>query len=117
MPTLSGTVLDISAAPVSRVVRVFRKDSGLFVGEVISNALTGAWSITTQDTREHFAIVHDGTPNADWQKSAVAMPMDGADHSTAFVDFFGNKVTIMGSISAICLMLSLAIFSCRYRRM
>lgn len=98
MPTLSGTVLDISAAPVSRVVRVFRKDSGLFVGEVISNASTGAWSITTQDTREHFAIVHDGTPNADWQKSAIAIPLNGADNSTTFIDLFGNKVTPSGAV-------------------
>lgn len=92
MPTLSGTVKDSVGANVARLVRVYTRDSGGFVGETISNASTGAWSITTSSTREHFAIVHDGTA-VDKSQTKLAIRMTGANNSTSFVDSKGNTIT------------------------
>lgn len=62
MPSLSGNVKDLYGNNVSRLVRVFHRQSGFLVGQAISNASTGAWSVTCNNTEKHYAIVFDGDP-------------------------------------------------------
>lgn len=95
MPTLSGTVKDSTGAFAEKLVRVYRRGSGAFVGQVLSNATTGAWSITTANTDEHFAIVHDMTGNPLWDKVVLAMRMD----STGLTDDKGNTITLGGNLA------------------
>lgn len=44
--TISGTVLDATSAPVARTVRVYERATGTLLGETISSASTGAYSLT-----------------------------------------------------------------------
>jgi hypothetical protein len=93
MAALSGTVKDSNNANAARLVRVYRRDSGSHVGTVVSDGTTGAWSVTTADTTEHFAIVHDGTVD-DANVLAVSLLLhgDGANNSTVFTDISKGKV-------------------------
>lgn len=65
--SVSGTTKDVSGAFVSRLVRVYRQDTGAFVGEQLSNGTTGAYKITAANTgatvTKHFAIMHDDDAN------------------------------------------------------
>lgn len=100
MPTLSGTVKDSTGAFASRLVRVYRRDNGQLVGQTLSNGTTGAWSITTLDTSEHFALMHDGTPvTADSSFSNVVLlsHFEGANGATTIVDEKGNRLAANGN--------------------
>lgn len=59
--TVSGTVLDEYGTPLERRVRLYDRSSGGLVGSTVSNASTGAWSISATANTEHFAVCHDGT--------------------------------------------------------
>lgn len=65
--SVSGTTKDSSGNFASRLVRVYRQDTGAFVGEQLSNGTTGAWKITAANTgstvTKHFAIMHDDDAN------------------------------------------------------
>lgn len=65
--SVSGTTKDSSGAFASRLVRVYRQDTGAFAGEQLSNATTGAWKITAANTgstvTKHFAVMHDDDAN------------------------------------------------------
>lgn len=54
MATVSGTIIDANAQPVVRTVRAYRRDTGAFLGEGISNVATGQYSI---------AVAHNGEVN------------------------------------------------------
>ena len=87
MATLSGTVKDSNGAFAARVVRVYRRDSGAYVGMAVSDGTTGAWSITTADTTEHFAIVHDGTADdVNFGSVVLLLHGDGTNNSTTITD-------------------------------
>jgi len=64
---VSGTTKDSSGSFASRLVRVYRQDTGAFVGEQLSNGTTGAWAITAANTgstvTKHFAVMHDDDAN------------------------------------------------------
>ena len=101
MATVSGIVKDSSGNFAARMVRAYRKFDGAFAGEVVSNATTGAFSITTLDSTEHYVVEHDGVvtvgdPN--WLKVALALHMDGANNSTVFTDEKGHTVTRTGTV-------------------
>lgn len=97
MPTLSGTVKDAGGAFVAKLVRVYRRDSGAYVGAVVSNQTTGAWSISTADTSEHMAIEHDAVGNPYFGKLGLGLHFNGANGSTSFADVAGNTVTAIGN--------------------
>lgn len=101
MPAVSGTVKDSSGAFIAKTVRVYRLDTGAFVGETISNAVTGTWSVTTTDYSEHFAVVHDVTPvsalDPYWGKVVLGLHMDGSNGSTTILDERGHTVTANGN--------------------
>ena len=51
MPVITGTVYDDQNNPVGgRIVRAYRRSDGAFIGEVVSTAGTGAFSIPCPDT-------------------------------------------------------------------
>jgi hypothetical protein len=50
--TFSGTVLDTTNNPIARAVRTIRRSDGYLLGETVSNASTGAYSITVPATSE-----------------------------------------------------------------
>ena len=58
---LSGTVTGSTGTPVARVIRAHREDTGAYVGGVISNATTGAFSINTPYTGEHTLVAYPVT--------------------------------------------------------
>lgn len=59
---ISGTTKDTNGSFVSRLVRVYRQDTGAFVGEQLSNGTTGAYEIEAANTgatvTKHFAVMH-----------------------------------------------------------
>lgn len=56
---LTGTVKDDANTLCARTVRAYRRSNGALVGSVVSNAVTGAYSINTQTTDAHTVIVLD----------------------------------------------------------
>jgi hypothetical protein len=65
--SVSGTTKDSSGTLASRLVRVYRQDTGAFVGEQLSNGTTGVYKITAANTgstvTKHFAVMHDDDAN------------------------------------------------------
>lgn len=98
MPVISGVTRDSSNALASRLVRAYRRDTGAFVGQVLSDPTTGAYSITTTDTSEHFVLAHD-TADADpfWNQVVLACRFDGANGATTFTDLKGKAFTRFGN--------------------
>ena len=64
---VSGVTKDAGGNFASRLVRVYRQDTGAFVGEQLSNGTTGEYVITAANTgatvTKHFAIMHDDDAN------------------------------------------------------
>lgn len=100
MAAVSGTVRDSNGDYAQRWVRVYRRDSGVLVGASLSNATTGAWSVTTADAAEHFAIVHDSSSVGDPYFSSVVLLLhgDGTNGSTTVSDssLSAKTVTVYG---------------------
>lgn len=98
MATISGTVKDEAGNFAARMVRAYRRSDGALAGQIVSNATTGAYSITTLDGTEHFAIVHDGVVTAGdpyWNNVVLAMHMD----DVGLTDVKGHAVTLNGNAS------------------
>ena len=55
---LSGTVTGSTGSPVARAIRAIREDTGAYVGGVISDATTGAYTITTEHPGEHTVVAY-----------------------------------------------------------
>ena len=58
---LSGTVTGSTGSPAARAIRAQREDTGAYVGGVISNASTGAYTITAEHPGEHTVVVYPVT--------------------------------------------------------
>ena len=58
---LSGAVTGSTGSPVARAIRAQREDTGAYVGGVISNATTGAYTIPTEYPGEHTVVVYPVT--------------------------------------------------------
>ena len=100
MPAISGITKDAAEQPCQALVRAYRRSDGKFIGEAVSDATTGAYSITTLDTSPHVvyrinASVTDGDPLH--QYAALHLHFDGANNSTTFTDVCGNTVTPNGN--------------------
>ena len=59
--SLSGTVAGSTGSPVARSIRANREDTGAYVGGVISNATTGAYTIPTEHPGEHTVVAYPVT--------------------------------------------------------
>lgn len=98
MATISGTVKDEAGNFAARLVRAYRRSDGALAGQIVSNATTGAYSITTLDGTEHFAIVHDGVVTVGdpyWNNVVLAMHMD----DVGLTDAKGHAVTLNGHVA------------------
>lgn len=97
--SVSGTTKDYTGTLASRLVRVYRQDSGAFVGQQLSNASTGVFKITAANTRSH-VVKHSAVCYAlsDARYARVlALHMDGANNSTAFTDEEGWDIPAYGN--------------------
>ena len=99
MATISGTVVDGVGNPVSRVVRLYRQDSGAFVAQVVSDATTGAYSFTVANTDKHLVIAQDNTNLVDpyWASVVFMLELPATNDGTSFPDKTGKTVTRAGS--------------------
>ena len=61
LPAISGVVQDETDAYIQRLVRAYRRSTGNLVGEALSNATTGAYSIGTTSDDEHSVIMLDSS--------------------------------------------------------
>ena len=52
---------DASDAPAARAVTAWLEDTGAYVGGVISNATTGAYTIPTEHPGEHTVVAYPVT--------------------------------------------------------
>lgn len=59
MPTISGYVRDAQGNGITRVIRAYRRDTGVLIAETASNGITGAYSITTDHHGEHDVVMID----------------------------------------------------------
>lgn len=77
-PTISGIVLDASAAPVAKVVKAFKRSTMLLAGEAVSNGSTGIYTIYPADFTEHVVVRFDTatTPLVDGGSGEVALNYD-----------------------------------------
>lgn len=100
MPTLSGTTKNDLGELTSKIVRVYGRAKGEFVGATVSDPTTGAWSVPTTDTSLHFAVMHD-TADGDplWGKTALLIRADGADGSTVITNEAGWPVTTVSGVT------------------
>lgn len=80
MPAVGGFVFDSSGAPIDREIRVYRRDTGAFLGKTRSS---GGSAVDP-----HF------------DKVSLLLHMDGADGSTTFTDSSSNPKTVTPSGNA-----------------
>ena len=76
MPAVGGSVFDSAGAPVDRELRLYRRDTGAFLGKTRSSG-------------------GDGDPHFD--KVSLLLHMDGVDGSTTFVENFGAECLPVGA--------------------
>lgn len=94
MATLSGVFRGKTGAFAAVLIRAYRMDNGEFVGDAVSSASTGAWSITTMDTTPHFVVAHPVTISSVWSSCVLALTMDGIN----LHDAKGNLVILNGNV-------------------
>ena len=59
---------------VAWIVRAYREDNGAFVGQTVSNASDGTWSITTDGTSKHYAVAFDSGGDYYWSETGLYLP-------------------------------------------
>lgn len=72
MPTIKGNITDQYGQPAARIVRLYRRDTGAYLGETSSAAVVGNY----------------GDPHFD--EVSLLLHMDGGNGSTAFTDSSGT---------------------------
>lgn len=98
MPTVSGITEDSTGAPCASVVDVTKRSTGELLSRLVSNATTGAYSVTVDDTsdvvvKRYNAPVVAGDP--DWDSVVLAMRFNGANNSVDFKDEKGHSFVAM----------------------
>lgn len=96
MAAVSGTTKDSTGTLCSKLVRVYRRDTGAFVGQTLSHPTTGTWSVTTADTSKHWALCYDAAGAAATQPYVLAIPGNGPNNGTGIVDLMGHPITATG---------------------
>lgn len=56
---VAGTVFDVDGDPASRIVRVYRRSDGAFVGQTLSDATTGAYSVACPNDEVQRIVLDD----------------------------------------------------------
>lgn len=94
MATLSGVVLDVGGNYAQRFVRVHKRSTGARLGQTLSSASTGAWSVTVPDTSDCYVTFHDAPYyDADFPTS-YRIACHWTSNST---DSLGNAVNLIGN--------------------
>lgn len=96
MPALSGIAKNQLGELSQKLLRAYRFDSGVLVGQAVSDETTGAWSITTLDTSYHFLVEHDGVVDKYWPETSILCPFNGANGAISFTDATGKVFTGVG---------------------
>lgn len=80
--SVSGTTKDSSGNFASRLVRVYRRDTGALVGSVLSDVTTGAYKVTAANSGattplKHVVVCHDATADPPGSPTENALIYDG----------------------------------------
>lgn len=99
---ISGTTLDAGGDPAARLVRVYRRDTGALVEQVVSDATTGEYAVTaansgTTTPLKHLAYMHTAEEGIHVPWRVLGLHCDGANTSTTFTDVHGKIVTANGN--------------------
>lgn len=85
-----------SGARLRRAVRVYHRDTGDLLGQQMSNATTGAYSVPVDRSGKYFAIAHDGEEaDTNWSAVSLMMPMDTPD----FIPAKGTAPVLYGNVT------------------
>jgi len=57
--SISGTVTDDGGNPVARIVRIHHRETGTLLGETVSDATTGAYSVDIDTNDEVYRVALD----------------------------------------------------------
>lgn len=96
MPTISGITKDASGTPCAALVVVKRRDDFSIVDMVVSNASTGAYSVTTADTSPHIVERYVAPVlDEDYRLTSLLLPME----DTGLLDARGHAITQNGSVA------------------
>lgn len=98
LPLIGGIVKDSTGAVAKRLVRVLDRKTCSVLGSALSDATTGAYSISVPTTSEVMVVAND-TSDADpyWSSVVLALHCDGPNGSTTFTDEKGETVTASGN--------------------
>jgi len=77
MPFVAGTVTDAVGNPAARTVRIFHRDSGVLLGEAVSDAVTGEFTIHTVTSDEVQRIALDDNSTVPLKNDLIARVMPG----------------------------------------
>lgn len=99
---ISGTTKDADGNFAPRLVRVYRRDTGALVEQVVSDATTGEYVVTaanngTTTPAKHVAYMHTTENGAHVPWRVLGLHCDGANTSTTFTDVKGKTVTAVGN--------------------
>lgn len=96
MPAISGIVKDASGTPCEALVVVKRRDDFSIVDMVVSNASTGAYSVTTADTSPHIVERYVAPVlDSNFRKTVLLLPME----DTGLLDIRGHAITQNGAVA------------------
>lgn len=85
-----------SGARLARPVRVYHRDTGDLVGQVVSDGTTGAYSVSANRAGKYFALVHDAD-GADMNWSNVVLMMSMAN--STFIPEKGTAPVLYGNVT------------------
>ena len=99
---ISGTAQDADGNFASRLVRVYRRDTGALAGQAVSDATTGEYAVTavnsgTTTPLKHVAYMHTTENGAHVPWRVLGLHCDGTNTSTTFTDVKGKTVTAVGN--------------------
>ena len=98
-PTISGTVLGETAAPVAKTILVYDRSSGAYVGGANSDATTGAYTFYPADFGEHQVTRIDELADPYWSSVALAARLTGSNGGTSFPVLVGPSLTKTGTVT------------------
>lgn len=98
MAVVSGVVRNSVGDVGSFLVRVYRSDTGALVANTMSNASTGAWSVTVPNViTTYFATAHYYQQNANISSLRLSSSFNGTNGSAAYDDLDSSAWTNVGT--------------------
>jgi hypothetical protein len=100
MAVVAGVVRDSSGALASKIVRLYRRDTGVMLAQQVSNPTTGAYSFTTAFTGEVFVLAHDSSNDPLYSYVQLLLNMETTAGGTTYTDEKGHSVTNTAVVGA-----------------